>query len=334
MSATPNINGEKIQGSITGITLFSATTISGGTFYGDGSNLSGITDVFVSGGTYDNNTGTATFTNTLGGTFSVSGFTTGGTSGTDVYVTGGTFDKNTETITFTNSTGGTFSVTGLTDFFVSGGTYSAGTITFDNTNGSSFNVTGITSSGGDNFKYVKGNSISFLESNTSIPIRTFLLNEIIYYPIYVRQSLNITHAQLQVTSTAGAASTTIVGLYDNGVSGTPTNLLGSVIINTTSNSLFSTAFGSPISLTPGTYWVATNTNISYSCYCLRSAAIGSMQNTFVNVVSSDTGAGLNIYERYRQSYTYDGSLPNPVTSSLTITVSDYANPFITFLINY
>lgn len=36
------------------------------------------TDVFVTGGTYTNSTGTAIFTNNTGGTFSVSGFYTGG----------------------------------------------------------------------------------------------------------------------------------------------------------------------------------------------------------------------------------------------------------------
>lgn len=74
MSATPNINGEKIQGSITGLTSLSVGTLSATTFQ----NLP--QDTYVSGGTYDNNTGTATFTNTSGGTFNVSGFTTGGTS--------------------------------------------------------------------------------------------------------------------------------------------------------------------------------------------------------------------------------------------------------------
>lgn len=46
--------------------------------------VTGITfnDIYVTGGTYDNNSGVATFTNTTGGTFNVSGFSTGGTGGT------------------------------------------------------------------------------------------------------------------------------------------------------------------------------------------------------------------------------------------------------------
>jgi hypothetical protein len=57
-----------------------APVISGGTYYGDGSNLTGIStqDTFVTGGTYSN--GSAVFTNNTGGTFSVTGFTTGTTA--------------------------------------------------------------------------------------------------------------------------------------------------------------------------------------------------------------------------------------------------------------
>lgn len=51
----------------------SATTISGGTFYGDGSNLIGTKDTYVTGGTYSS--GTTIFTNNTGGTFNVTGYT-------------------------------------------------------------------------------------------------------------------------------------------------------------------------------------------------------------------------------------------------------------------
>jgi hypothetical protein len=51
-------------------------SLSATTFYGDGSNLSGIStqDIYVTGGTYSN--GTASFTNNVGNTFNVTGFTT------------------------------------------------------------------------------------------------------------------------------------------------------------------------------------------------------------------------------------------------------------------
>jgi hypothetical protein len=107
-------------------------------------------DVFVTGGTYSN--GTATFRNNTGGTFSVTGFTSGGTvNNTDVFVTGGTYSNG--VILFKNNTGGTFTVTNLfsgsTDVFVTGGTYNAGagTITFRNNTGGTFSVTGFTSGG-------------------------------------------------------------------------------------------------------------------------------------------------------------------------------------------
>lgn len=80
MSATPNINGEKIQGSITGITSISVNTLSATTYQ----NLP--TDVFVTGGTYSN--GTTIFTNNTGGTFNVSGFFTGYTNVVNSLTTG------------------------------------------------------------------------------------------------------------------------------------------------------------------------------------------------------------------------------------------------------
>jgi len=82
--------------------------------------LFGGPDVFVTGGTYSNVTGTATFRNTTGGTFNVTGFTTGGTSGTEVFVTGGTVNSTGGTVTFTNTTGGTFTITGMTTPFSGG----------------------------------------------------------------------------------------------------------------------------------------------------------------------------------------------------------------------
>ncbi len=85
-----------------------------GQYFGDGSALTGIPDTFVTGGTYNNATGIATFSNNTGGTFTVTGFTTGGTSGFDVFVTGGTYNNATGIATFSNNTGGTFNVTGFT----------------------------------------------------------------------------------------------------------------------------------------------------------------------------------------------------------------------------
>ena len=71
---TTNINN------FTGLTVngvISATTISGATLYGNGSNITGLStqDTFLTGGTYS--AGTLTLTNNTGSTFSVSGFSSG-----------------------------------------------------------------------------------------------------------------------------------------------------------------------------------------------------------------------------------------------------------------
>lgn len=108
-------------------------------------------DVFVTGGTYNNGTGTATFTNNTGGTFSVSGFSTSSGSGT---FTGGTVTGAT---IFTNGlTANTISATTYfnlpTDIRVTGATYSNNTFTYTNNTGGTFSVlfntvTGLTVNG-------------------------------------------------------------------------------------------------------------------------------------------------------------------------------------------
>ena len=129
-------------------------------------------DMTVTGGTYNINTGVVTFTNNSGGTFNVTGFTSGMT---DTFTTGGTYSDGTTIFTKTNGetysvsgyttpfTGGTvsgsttftnglttntFSATtylGLpTDIRVTGGTYGSGTTVFSNNTGGTFNITGYT----------------------------------------------------------------------------------------------------------------------------------------------------------------------------------------------
>ena len=94
-----------------------------------------LTDLIVTGGTYNNPTGTATFSNITGGTFDVSGFFTG-TTDANTFVTGGTYSNPTGTATYTNNSGGTFDVVG----FKTGDTYwvsgSSGTNSIKANNGS------------------------------------------------------------------------------------------------------------------------------------------------------------------------------------------------------
>ena len=61
MAFTPNVQGSRVTGSLTGITSISAVTISATTFYGNGSNLTGISATFT-GGTV---TGATNFTGGL-----------------------------------------------------------------------------------------------------------------------------------------------------------------------------------------------------------------------------------------------------------------------------
>jgi hypothetical protein len=154
-------------------------TINGGvtatTYYGSGANLSGLTDVFVTGGTYSS--GTAIFTNNTGGTFNISGFTQGTLTGSgvtnyvakwngsneltdsqilddgtditfggnsaiftaDVFVSGNTTIAN-DLITNTISASTYYNLP--TDIRVTGGTYSNGSATFTNNTGGTFNVSG------------------------------------------------------------------------------------------------------------------------------------------------------------------------------------------------
>ena len=94
------------------------------------------TDITVTGGTYDNNTGTATFTNTTGGTFNVTGFTSGivdtniantdltldgsrvlNLDGNDLDIIGGTGERlsltSTDLVLSGSSGGGTVTIKGI-----------------------------------------------------------------------------------------------------------------------------------------------------------------------------------------------------------------------------
>jgi hypothetical protein len=112
ISSTGSTGETFTGGTVTGNTVFTqgltATTISATTYQ----NLP--TDIRVTGGTYNNSTGTATFTNNTGGTFNVSGFITGGTSGVSgdyLPLSGGTVTGNT---VFTQGlTGNTISGTSI-----------------------------------------------------------------------------------------------------------------------------------------------------------------------------------------------------------------------------
>ena len=188
---------------------FSATTISATTFYGDGSNITGIgsspfsggtvtgptnftngltastisattylnlpIDVRVTGGTYSS--GTTIFTNNTGGTFSVSGYYTGNT---EIHTTGIT-NNNSNVITLSDNTGGTYSTTfntvsGLT---VNGTlvlsdttipTVASGTLQFASYNQQGFSVPHVYDTFGNKIEITRDNL--FIGKNTSASAMT------------------------------------------------------------------------------------------------------------------------------------------------------------------
>ena len=118
LSSDVTITGGTYNSS-TGTATFTNNT--GGTFNVTGF-LTGFTDIYVTGGTFNNNNQTLTLTRSDNVNVNVSGFT-------DVFVTGGTYSGS--TIIFTNNTGGTFNVTGITSGgggIFTGGTVTGATI--------------------------------------------------------------------------------------------------------------------------------------------------------------------------------------------------------------
>ena len=117
--------------------------ISGTTFYGDGSQLSGIitTDNYVTGGVYTASTKSLYFTGTTGFTpFSID--VSALLDDTNNYVTGGTYNPSTDTISLFRNDNVTIDITGVTDTFTTGGTYDNNTslITFVKNDNTSYTI--------------------------------------------------------------------------------------------------------------------------------------------------------------------------------------------------
>ena len=131
--------------------ILTATTISATTYFGDGSNLTGIPDNFVSGGTYNVGTNNINFSgNNVVTTFDVDLSSLISSVSGDTFVISGNADVATSLLTFTNNSGGTFNVTNSAALFsdndinVTGGTYnpSTGCVTFITNSGTTFDVCG------------------------------------------------------------------------------------------------------------------------------------------------------------------------------------------------
>lgn len=132
---SPNVDGQALLEAWTGSTIEGVNGITRDNarwriFYG--------TDITVTGGTYSN--GTAVFTNTTGGTFNVTGFTTGTTE--DTYVTGTSYNQLDKTLILGLNDGVEFSATGFSPT-ITGGTYSDGEISLENNDGTSTLISGL-----------------------------------------------------------------------------------------------------------------------------------------------------------------------------------------------
>jgi hypothetical protein len=251
-------------GTVTGPTNFlngvSANTISATTYYGLPS------DVRVTGGTYSS--GTILFTNNTGGTFTVTGLTTGGS------FTGGTVAGLTAT---------TISATTYqnlpTDIRVTGGTYSSGTILFTNNTGGTFTVSGFSTSLSDAVTFTQSspstgwtfthnlgidkplvnvydatNKIIIPQEISAISLTTLYIT----FPVPVAGYVIAAGGNFNVTGSTG--STTVVQFTGGTVSGA-TNFTGGVSANTISATTYYN-LPTDIRVTGGTYnnGTATFTN--------------------------------------------------------------------------
>ena len=130
-----NSDGTIING--TSLTINSDTLVNGSvsatTYFGDGSNLTGIDDTFVTGFTFNNSTYDLTIKQNEGQPDLVSNLAV---LATDVYVVSGVYNSSTGIVTYTNSSGGTFQVSGftsgMTDSYTTDSYISGTEIRFDN----------------------------------------------------------------------------------------------------------------------------------------------------------------------------------------------------------
>ncbi len=103
---------------VSGKTNFSCdVNVAHGGIFSGGTNIMDMfttvpgTDINVTGGTYSNTTGCATFTTNQGDDFDICGFMTGFTNN---FVTGGTFNSSVGVLTLLNNNGNTFDISGFT----------------------------------------------------------------------------------------------------------------------------------------------------------------------------------------------------------------------------
>ena len=146
-------------------------SLSATTFYGDGSNLTGIStdNFFVSGGTYNSTSKEINFTgNSAQTTFDVDLTSLVSSVSGDTFVVSGNANAGTSELTFSYNTGGTFTVTNSAALFsdndinVTGGTYnpSNGCVSFVTNSGTTFDVCGFVTGITDTNTFSTGGTVT------------------------------------------------------------------------------------------------------------------------------------------------------------------------------
>jgi len=138
------------------------------TFYRGDGQWQQPTDTELTGGTYNNSSGTVELKNSDGSVVTLTGFTTGTTE--DTYVTGMSYNQITKTLTLGLNDGVDFNATGFAAE-VTGGTYSGGSITLYKNDGTTSLITGLeilTHIGlvNDSNVSVSGATIDFVDTTT------------------------------------------------------------------------------------------------------------------------------------------------------------------------
>ena len=308
--------------------------------------FTGGTDVRVTGGTYSN--GTATFTNNTGGTFNVTGFSTG------VSFTGGTVTGA------TNFTGGltanTISATTYsnlpTDVRVTGATYNNNTFTFTNNTGGTFNVlfntfTGATING--NLSVTGTTSSGIISATTYQNLPTDIRVTGGTYSSGTATFTNNTGGTFNVTgflsnaTTAVTLSSNVLSVTSSG--GTPTNTTinaatggtySNGTITLTGTGTLSTITGLTTPFTGGTVTGATNftggltaNTISATTYSnlptdIRVTGATYSNNTFT--YTNNTGGTFSVLFNTVTGLTINGNLSvTGTTSSGIISATTYQN---------
>lgn len=118
-------------------------------------------------------------------------------------------------------------------------------------------------------------------------------NYIYGYPFIITNSMVLCEFWVSSLGSCNA----VVGIYSD-VSGVPTSLLVSVGSTALSNGITIIHFAAPLSLVPGTYWLALNTNVNNKIgieavagypFVYKSIAYGSLPSTFPSGYSSFAG---------------------------------------------